>query len=496
MLYIETNQQSFIYDISEIIKIFYPNELIESIQEHHEMSNDFLIRHMMLISDHKMMNQSTLFTNGEEVHRIVTEHELIDIESDNPQQAKKYLKRIIKNSIFKLLKEYTNLNVPWGSLTGIRPTKLVREMKNQQLSDDTIKNILSSEFFVEDSKATLLLDTVKNQQTVYLKNAKNNISIYIAIPFCKSRCLYCSFPSYDAINNEALIAPYIDALLYEILSIGKYLKYTDFIIDSVYIGGGTPTSISAFHLKKIMDCIKDTFDTSGLVEFTVEAGRPDTIDIEKLTVLKKSGVNRISINPQTMNLETLLLVGRMHTPEEIIVAYKQARNVGFTNINMDIIIGLPGETLDMVEYTLQEIYKLQPENLTVHTLAIKRASKLKSDLTKYELPDQSLVEKMLNISQHWAAAMEMHPYYLYRQKYMMGNMENVGYSKPNKECIYNIHIMEEDRNILAFGAGAISKIIFPIEHRIERIVNVKNVSQYITRIDEMIQRKNGMISHS
>jgi coproporphyrinogen dehydrogenase HemZ len=286
-----------------------------------------------------------------------------------------------------------------------------------------------------------------------------------------------------------LIEPYLDALYKEMDSMLERACDKGYNIRNVYIGGGTPTSIPPDSLAGLLEKLGSLIPGLSKLEFTVEAGRPDCLDAEKLQVLRKYGVSRISINPQTMNDEILKRIGRCHSSKETIEIFHLARSYGFPIINMDIIIGLPGESPAMVEHTLKEISKLRPENLTVHTLAIKRASRLRSHLEQYVLPNQEEAEQMLMISQKWAAQMGMVPYYLYRQKYMMGNLENIGYCYPGKECAYNIQIMEENRNILALGAGAITKWIYPQENRLERFPNVKNIEDYIYRIDDMIQKK-------
>ena len=286
-----------------------------------------------------------------------------------------------------------------------------------------------------------------------------------------------------------LVDKYIDMLKKELYFGNELIKEKGYTIQSIYIGGGTPTSISARQMKDLLGFIEETFSLENLEEFTLEAGRPDTIDEEKLLVIKNSRVNRISINPQTMNDATLRLIGRNHSSEDVRKAFYLARDVGFNNINMDVIVGLPGENCEMFRNTLEEIKKMEPESLTVHALAIKRASRLNEEQKEFEhVPDEEAAG-MVDMAYEYALSMGMRPYYMYRQKNIAGNLENVGYCKPGFESIYNVQIMEEKQTLLAFGAGGVSKVVYSDENKIERAFNVKSPEEYIGRIDEMIARK-------
>ncbi|MCK9268536.1 MAG: coproporphyrinogen dehydrogenase HemZ, partial [Alkaliphilus sp.] len=383
----------------------------------------------------------------------------------------------------------TDAKVPWGILTGIRPTKIVHSLLEQGLDEEEILSILIDEYYIDNDKAMLLLNIAKIEHGFVYPVDEKKISLYIGIPFCPTRCLYCSFPSNSLKRSSHLLDDYVDTLCKEIEGVAGSIKKTGKKVQTIYIGGGTPTTLSIPRFASIFDTIKRVVDLNYLEEFTVEAGRPDTIDYEKLMFLKKEGVTRISINPQTMNNLTLEAIGRGHTAEEIIKSYKMATEVGFENINMDIIIGLPGENSSHVRHTMEQLQRLSPSNLTVHTLAVKRASRLKEIEKDYSLSAQQEVTDMLDITQNYAESMGLKPYYMYRQKHMVGNLENIGYAKPGYECIYNIQIMEEKQTIVALGAGAVSKFTFPKENRLERVPNVKNLEHYIKRIDEMIGRK-------
>ena len=322
---------------------------------------------------------------------------------------------------------------------------------------------------------------------------KNGYSLYIGIPFCPTTCLYCSFTSYSLAAYKSKVDIYIDALFKEMEYVSEAMKGRR--LDTIYFGGGTPTTLSDEQLDRVLTKLEQLFDVENAIELTVEAGRPDSITREKLKVLRKHNVDRISINPQTMNQETLDLIGRRHTVLQIKEAFKMAREEGFDNINMDMILGLPGENIDMVKNTLEQIKELSPESLTVHSLAIKRAAALNVWRDKYSDLSIENSAQMVDMAADYAARMDMEPYYMYRQKNMAGNYENVGYSISGKECIYNVLIMEEKQTIIACGAGASSKIVFHNESdnehsvRIERVENVKDVTNYIERIDEMIDRK-------
>lgn len=392
-----------------------------------------------------------------------------------------------KQYLYDQLSAITGLRPNWGILTGVRPVKLTGEFLSNGLSLQETKQKLIEEYYLNPAKAQLLLDTWDTQQQALMKSKENTIGLYIGIPFCPSRCLYCSFPSYQ--RKYAEIQRYLLALEKEIDFVSKEIKQKGWEIESIYIGGGTPTTLEATELSHLMKLIKNRFSLQSVREFTVEAGRPDTITKEKLEVIKSHGADRISINPQTMNKATLERIGRAHSPDDVRKAFLLARAVGFSVINADLIAGLPGEDSSIFETSLYEVLNLVPENLTVHTLALKRASKLAEIDGEYHFHQGQTVGDMLNLGSAMLKKAGYRPYYLYRQKQMTGNHENVGYSLPLKESLYNIRIMEENQTIVALGAGGISKLWYPAENRLERIPNVSNYEIYIDRIDEMIIRK-------
>lgn len=397
------------------------------------------------------------------------------------------MQHAVRSAVYHMLKEKTGQHFPWGMLTGIRPAKTINTYMDMGLTkDESIKKMIET-YEMSPEKAELAATVATAERSILEKADKNGISLYIGIPFCPTRCLYCSFTSYPIDIYKTKVDGYVEALIKELKFLGE--KAQGKRLDSIYIGGGTPTSLTAEHLDKIMAAVLETFDLSNILEYTVEAGRPDTITAEKLKVIKKNGASRISVNPQTMNDETLKLIGRRHTVDDIKRVFYEARSVGHDNINMDLILGLPGEGEDEVKNTMEEIKKLSPESLTVHTLAVKRASRLKETLGEYDLAKAMLMENILGLSAKGAAEMGLAPYYMYRQKNMLGSFENVGYAKKGFESIYNVVIMEETQSIYAAGAGASTKLYDPETDRIERIFNVKNVDEYIGRIDEMIDRK-------
>lgn len=397
-------------------------------------------------------------------------------------------------SLFLCAKKIRDKILPWGTITGIRPSKQIRQMIEENKSDEEIYDFFKKFFAISDKKFDLALAVAKNELSVIEKNNENDIALYVGIPFCPTRCLYCSFVSTDLNHSKKYVKPYLSKLNEEIKFAASLLKDSGLNIKSVYIGGGTPTSISESELESLLDALYKNFDLSKINEFCVEAGRPDTITKEKLLVLKDYGVDRISINPQSMNEKTLKLIGRSHIPEDIKNAFSLAREVGFKTINADVIAALPGETLDDFICTLNEIEKYSPENITVHTMSIKRGSALHQSLSGYDLTKRETAEAMLDFSQEFMRKTNRLPYYMYRQKNMMGNLENVGYSKAGHFSEYNINIMEEVLSILALGAGGSGKVVSRNKERIERVFNFKGPIEYITRFDEILEKKKEFFS--
>lgn len=404
-------------------------------------------------------------------------------------ERKRYLKRCVKIATYRALRKIFAYNMPWGSLTGIRPTRLLRELTEHN-DEKSAERLMIDGFDVSREKYELACEINAIQAQLLDKEPQKNIDIYVGIPFCVSRCLYCSFASHVR-NENTNVAAYIEALLKDISSGARIVKDSGLYIRNAYMGGGTPTSLTVSELDEVLSCLCESYDLTDK-EFTVEAGRPDTIDEGKLSCLKAHGVNRISINPQTMNDATLKLMGRTHTAEDTERIFCLAREIGFESINMDIICGLPGESVLDVERSLERISKLRPDNLTVHTLALKRSSRLVENLGEYRLSDAETVTEMTELGEKYARAAQMRPYYMYRQKYMRGSLENIGYALKGKECVYNIDMMEDTTSIMSHGANSMTKRIFDAEMRVIRIPNPKDVATYISKLETITQEKRAL----
>ncbi len=416
-------------------------------------------------------------------------------ESEGTEKEQKIrLKRALSHVLLDTLEQMTGIKQQWGILTGIRPTKLYHKFRKAGLSEDEIHDRLTTEFSLSDEKIALLKSIVNTQLKAIpdLDAIGKEVSIYIGIPFCPTKCAYCTFPAYAIQSNrkQGKVATFLDGLHYEIEEMGKWLKQHDMKITSVYWGGGTPTSIEAEEMDALYKTMFDSFPHLETIrEITVEAGRPDTITPEKLDVLKKWGIDRISVNPQSYTDETLKAIGRHHTVQETIDKFWMARKAGMNNINMDLIIGLPNEGIEEFEHSLSESEKMMPESLTVHTLSFKRASEMTHNKDKYKVADRKTAEAMMQRAHEWTDDHGYTPYYLYRQKNILGNLENVGYSIPGEESIYNIMIMEEAQTIIGLGCGASTKLVNAETGKIKQYHNPKEPAAYILTYEEAIHKK-------
>jgi len=420
--------------------------------------------------DGKEISLEKILSENEINERSVAEHELCRL-------------------IYTALKRLTRIVPPWGLLTGIRPVKKVTALVQQGLNKNEINEILTKKYEISPSKLELAFHTADNQLPILEKINKKAVSLYISIPFCPTRCSYCSFVSHSMDSAMKLIPDYIQKLCDELKIIGNIVKETNTEIDTIYFGGGTPTSISAEYIEVLMECVKDNFDIASVREYNFEAGRADTITREKLEIIKKYGATRISVNPQTLNDDVLKVIGRLHTGEDTINAFKTAREVGFDNINMDLIAGLPSETSESFKNSLDKIIDLNPESITVHTLTLKRSASL------YESGKSHIgnpVADMVDYSVERLMSNGYNPYYLYRQKNTVDNLENVGYSKKGAESYYNIYIMDETQTILGAGCAASTKLVYP-DGKISRIHNYKFPYEYINRFEQMIEKKKEVI---
>lgn len=395
---------------------------------------------------------------------------------------------VIFSELYKFLCEQTDIYPPWGILTGIRPVKLLRSFV-QKMGRDAARRHFEEKFLVSKKKLDIAFTTMDFEDRILEFSSERSVSLYIAIPFCPTKCLYCSFVSSSVEKSMHLVQKYVDLLCVELEYTANLIKKLNLKLETVYMGGGTPTTLSASQLQQITNTLNDKFNMKNGVEFTVEAGRPDTITIEKLKVLKKSGVTRISINPQTLNDQVLKIIGRKHSAKKTLDSFSLARSVGFSEINMDLIAGLPGDSVESFKKSLEGVLNLAPENITIHTLSIKRASNFNKKSAQTLLSESERVSKMLDFADGVLIKSDFHPYYLYRQANMIGNLENVGWSKEGKECFYNVYIMDEVHTILSCGAGGVTKIKDPNSNRIERVFNFKYPYEYISRFDELLLRK-------
>ncbi len=470
MIKLTMNELHYEYDIRGLLMAFYPGREIECVVSENLCGDEFELQ-VKYLPD---VIEVSLNENKERLSLNWEDHE-----------AKNELKRCV----YRMLSKSENgKTLPWGTLTGIRPVKIPMSLLEQGKSEDEILKSLSETYYISEEKAKLSTKIAHTELNLLNKlDYENGYSLYIGIPFCPTTCLYCSFTSYPFSRFENKIWDYLYALEKEIRYTAK--KFKDKKLNSIYFGGGTPTTLLPDQLDWLLGLVTDQFDLTSCLEWTVEGGRPDSITAEKLQVIRKYPVDRISINPQTMKQETLDIIGRRHTVEQVKSAYHMAREEGFNNINMDLILGLPEENVDDVRHTMKELEILAPDNLTVHTLALKRASRLNTQKDQYShLHFERNTSQMMQVTMDYAKKMGLEPYYLYRQKNMSGNLENIGYAKPGLEGVYNILIMEEKQSIQALGAGAVTKRV-DLDGKINRASNVKDIDQYLVRVDEMIERK-------
>lgn len=457
----------FHYEMEKLVRIFMPDEKIQVVYEDCDDYN-------LLTS---VTEEIEVVINFDNFSKTLTS----PLCEDNEMQ--------MGRMVYSLFGEYTGFYPKWGVLTGVRPSKLLINTEKQMGREKT-EEYFKKDLLVSDEKFNLARTVADCEEKIIATSEPKSMSLYISIPFCPSRCSYCSFVSHSVENDKArnLLPEYVSLLKKEISETGKIAQKIGVKLESIYIGGGTPTTLSAEQLKTIIDAVKDSFDLSTCREFTVEAGRPDTITEEKLIVIKNSPVDRISINPQTFNNSVLETVGRKHSAEDTIRIFNLARKIGFDNINMDLIAGLPTDTLDGFKYSLDTAIELDPENITVHTLAVKRASGIGQNSPEIAVKNATLASQMLDYAYDKLSG-KYHPYYMYRQSKSAGSLENVGWAKDGTECIYNIFMMEECHTILSCGGGAVTKLKAPNESEIERIFNFKYPFEYISGYEELRERK-------
>ncbi len=490
MIYLFQNNREYDYDVRAIALTFFERAKIVEVtgpeweKFHREADPEGEDLFMRILYSEKHIDGEIMSGDGRSARQSV------DCDYTDHENHRNDVSRFL----YRLCSRYTGRTLPWGTLTGIRPTKIIMKWMEEEEDPAALEERFSRTYLADPQKASLCRRVAEKERKILsLHPFEKEYSLYIGIPFCPTTCLYCSFASFSAKIFGDRMAPYLEALFREMEYVADVCRKP---LTSIYVGGGTPTALDEDSLERLMDRIHRLFPVASLREFTVEAGRPDSINRRKLEILKEAGVGRISINPQTMHQKTLDLIGRAHTVDQTKEAFALAREIGFSVINMDIITGLPGEDISHIEKTLEEIFALKPDNLTVHSLAIKRAAGLNIEMEKYRSMVKGTSNEMLRLADRFCSRMGMEPYYMYRQKNIPGNLENIGYSRPGYEGLYNILIMEEKQDIIACGAGSSTKYVFPSENRIERTENVKNIDHYIQRIDEMIERKSAFLGGS
>jgi len=432
-------------------------------------------------NDDKINVYTQIVYNG----KSYTDDYFCDLKYFDGKSVKNISECAVIKSFIRCALKIRKVNLPWGAMCGIRPAKMVRELYERGFSYDEAYSYLSEVYDISQKKLDLSFEVAENEKKILEKRGDNSVSIYIGIPFCPTRCLYCSFVSTDIRVSGKYMDKFVDLLLKEIEKTAEILEKSGKVIENIYIGGGTPTTLSEKLLEKLLCHIDKYFITENIKEFTLEAGRPDTITREKLRISKKYGVSRISINPQTMNDITLEKIGRQHSVDMIKEVFQIAREEGFSNINMDLIAGLPDEDSEMFKKSIDEVCKLDPENITVHSMCVKRSARLKR--TNIILTEFEEMMKMLDYAQKKMKETGRKPYYMYRQKNMSGNLENVGYAKEGTMSFYNINIMEEVQTIIALGGGGGTKVVG--ENEIHRIFNFKDPVDYINRFDDILKKK-------
>lgn len=472
-LYVKNH--NFHFELENLTRLFFPNEKITVIRDFSEPQPPCIYTE---VSDKITISVNIgSFNKSETAVKKLTD-------DDNELVSAQLL--------YKLLCDFTGLTQPWGILTGVRPVKLLRRLAEESNEEQAVKKF-ENDFFVSNEKIALSRETEHNERKILELSKPESFSLYVGIPFCPSRCSYCSFVMASIERAEKLIEPYTKLLCEEIKRTAEIANKLGLRLETVYFGGGTPTTLSAEQLDTVLRTVNKSFDMSTCREFTVEAGRPDTIDIAKLFALKENKVDRISINPQTVNDEVLKTIGRKHTAQQFFDAFELARKCGFDNINTDLIAGLPTDTPESFKNSLDSIVRLNAECITVHTLCMKRASRLTTEGVTLDLQQARDAREMLAYTQNILGQNEYIPYYMYRQSRMVGNLENVGWSKKGFESLYNVYVMDETHTILACGSGGVTKLIRNNPDYLERIFNFKYPYEYIDRFDELIQRKSGIM---
>lgn len=472
------NNHPFSYDVENLAEIFFPYEKIKVLSQLPQDCNDNIVAVTEICGDE-------IIVDARVFEKKAVKKEEINQDSD--------CQNIMSVLFYSAFSELLGVSYPWGILYGVRPARFWHSISDKY-SKEQARQIFAQKYLVSPEKLSLVEQVAENENKIISLSANKSFSLYVSVPFCPTRCSYCSFVSHSIEKAAALVEPYVDLLVREIEQTAIYAKELGLRLESVYYGGGTPTTLSAKQLTRIAAAIRDNFDLSCLREYTVEAGRPDTVNADKLAALKAAGVGRISINPQSFNDNVLSAIGRRHSVKQTLDAFELARNAGFDNINMDFIAGLPKDDVESFKHSIKTAVSLGAESITVHTLCLKSGAYMVTRDNVFDTGDIDTVAEMVDFSREYLSAAGYVPYYMYRQGKSLGNLENVGWSKPGSECLYNVFMMDETHSVFAVGAGAVTRLKNPLSGKIERIYNYKYPYEYIDGFDNMLKRKEKITS--
>lgn len=472
------NNHPFSYDVENLAEIFFPYEKIKVLSQLPQDCNDNIVAVTEICGDEIIVDARVFEKNA-------VKKEKINQDSD--------CQNIMSVLFYSAFSELLGVSYPWGILYGVRPARFWHSISDKY-SKEQARQIFAQKYLVSPEKLSLVEQVAENENKIISLSSNKSFSLYVSVPFCPTRCSYCSFVSHSIEKAAALVEPYVDLLVREIEQTAIYAKELGLRLESVYYGGGTPTTLSAKQLTRILAAIRDNFDLSCLREYTVEAGRPDTVNADKLAALKAAGVGRISINPQSFNDNVLSAIGRRHSVKQTLDAFELARNAGFDNINMDFIAGLPKDDVESFKHSIKTAVSLGAESITVHTLCLKSGAYMVTRDNVFDTGDIDTVAEMVDFSREYLSAAGYVPYYMYRQGKSLGNLENVGWSKPGSECLYNVFMMDETHSVFAVGAGAVTRLKNPLSGKIERIYNYKYPYEYIDGFDNMLKRKEKITS--
>lgn len=472
------NNHPFSYDVENLAEIFFPYEKIKLLSQLPQDCNDNIVAVTEICGDE-------IIVDARVFEKKAVKKEKINQDSD--------CQNIMSVLFYSAFSELLGVSYPWGILYGVRPARFWHSISDKY-SKEQARQIFAQKYLVSPEKLSLVEQVAENENKIISLSANKSFSLYVSVPFCPTRCSYCSFVSHSIEKAAALVEPYVDLLVREIEQTAIYAKELGLRLESVYYGGGTPTTLSAKQLTRIAAAIRDDFDLSCLREYTVEAGRPDTVNADKLAALKAAGVGRISINPQSFNDNVLYAIGRRHSVKQTLDAFELARNAGFDNINMDFIAGLPKDDVESFKHSIKTAVSLGAESITVHTLCLKSGAYMVTRDNVFDTGDIDTVAEMVDFSREYLSAAGYVPYYMYRQGKSLGNLENVGWSKPGNECLYNVFMMDETHSVFAVGAGAVTRLKNPLSGKIERIYNYKYPYEYIDGFDNMLKRKEKITS--